>query len=173
MSFIHSTIVGHFDPATLSPGNINVSRAIDVEAAKKLLAEFGKHVEGQVEFRDGFAQCWWADGTIGHSKSTHDYAYRLAELLDCVAAEMPFCQIMYPDDAKQIQAEAWEEWRKQNPLPEPATTSPAVPRRPVPGPVPCPYCGELLRTGFARQCRHCKLDWHDPENLRRLDESRN
>ena len=31
--------------------------------------------------------------------------------------------------------------------------------------VPCPYCGELLRTAFAKQCRHCGMDWHDPANV--------
>jgi len=30
---------------------------------------------------------------------------------------------------------------------------------------PCPYCGELLRTAFAKQCRHCGADWHDPANV--------
>lgn len=26
---------------------------------------------------------------------------------------------------------------------------------------PCPYCGEPLRTPTAKQCRHCRMDWHD------------
>lgn len=26
----------------------------------------------------------------------------------------------------------------------------------------CPYCGQELRTLTAKQCRHCKMDWHDP-----------
>ena len=30
---------------------------------------------------------------------------------------------------------------------------------------PCPYCGQPLRTAFAKQCRHCGTDWHDPENV--------
>lgn len=30
---------------------------------------------------------------------------------------------------------------------------------------PCPFCGEELRTKDARQCRHCKRDWHDPDNV--------
>jgi hypothetical protein len=30
---------------------------------------------------------------------------------------------------------------------------------------PCPYCGEPLRTAFAKQCRHCGADWHDPANV--------
>jgi hypothetical protein len=29
-------------------------------------------------------------------------------------------------------------------------------------PVPCPYCGKLLASGRAKQCLHCKADWHDP-----------
>ena len=30
---------------------------------------------------------------------------------------------------------------------------------------PCPYCGQALRTKFAKQCRHCGMDWHDSENV--------
>ncbi len=33
--------------------------------------------------------------------------------------------------------------------------------------VPCPYCGETLRTAIARQCRFCKMDWHDAQNIHR------
>jgi hypothetical protein len=28
-------------------------------------------------------------------------------------------------------------------------------------PTPCPYCGQLLRTSRAKQCRKCGRDWHD------------
>ena len=30
---------------------------------------------------------------------------------------------------------------------------------------PCPYCGSPLRTQLAKQCRFCRRDWHDPENV--------
>lgn len=33
----------------------------------------------------------------------------------------------------------------------------------------CPYCGEELRTPQAKQCRHCQMDWHDPENVHRRE----
>jgi len=29
---------------------------------------------------------------------------------------------------------------------------------------PCPYCGGQLVTALAKQCRHCFMDWHDPDN---------
>ena len=31
--------------------------------------------------------------------------------------------------------------------------------------IPCPFCGELLRTSEAKQCRFCLRDWHDENNL--------
>lgn len=44
--------------------------------------------------------------------------------------------------------------------------------RPIPpegvNPAPCPYCGEPLRTALAKQCRHCKRDWHDAYAVTRL-----
>jgi hypothetical protein len=30
---------------------------------------------------------------------------------------------------------------------------------------PCPFCGMPLRTSLAKQCRHCRRDWHDPDKL--------
>jgi len=33
---------------------------------------------------------------------------------------------------------------------------------------PCPYCGQTLRTPVAKQCRHCRMDWHDVENPIRM-----
>jgi hypothetical protein len=45
------------------------------------------------------------------------------------------------------------------------------PKIPTTGPpAPCPYCGEPLRTHYAKQCRFCKRDWHDPSNVRNLGE---
>ena len=29
---------------------------------------------------------------------------------------------------------------------------------------PCPYCGQLLRTPRAKQCRARGMDWHDADN---------
>jgi hypothetical protein len=35
--------------------------------------------------------------------------------------------------------------------------------KPSPSRPPCPYCGKPLRTPLARQCQHCLMDWHDPD----------
>ena len=33
---------------------------------------------------------------------------------------------------------------------------------------PCPFCGKTLRTPAAKQCRFCKRDWHDEDNIKWL-----
>jgi hypothetical protein len=42
-------------------------------------------------------------------------------------------------------------------------------KRRISGPLfeatPCPNCGATLRTRNAKQCRKCRRDWHDPENV--------
>ena len=42
-------------------------------------------------------------------------------------------------------------------------------KRRISGPLyevtPCPYCGGMLRTRLAKQCRHCGRDWHDPDHV--------
>lgn len=35
--------------------------------------------------------------------------------------------------------------------------------------IPCPHCGEALRTPLAQQCRFCGMDWHDPERVYRRE----
>jgi hypothetical protein len=32
----------------------------------------------------------------------------------------------------------------------------------------CPYCNQPLRTLYAQQCRHCQMDWHDPDHPTKL-----
>jgi hypothetical protein len=162
LSLIHSTIVGHFDPATLGRFGRRPVRSLDVDAAKELLNRFPPYVASRVEFLDGYAECWWADRSLNVSDDVYKYAYLLAREQNCIAAETPVCYITYPDEAKQIQADAWQRWRDENPPQERESAGPPVFNPPAPG--PCPYCGQPLRTAIARQCRFCKMDWHDPTN---------
>jgi len=166
MSFIHTTIVGHFDPATLSPINRTPSHPLNKDAVESLLSEYPVSVGEQVYWGDGYVECCWAGRcSLQTGKLVYEFAYKLAERECCIAAESPVCLITYPEEAKQIQAAAWEEWRKRNPPPEPKRALP--PAFNPPRPSPCPYCGNLLRTSMAKQCRFCKMDWHDPNNVHR------
>lgn len=45
---------------------------------------------------------------------------------------------------------------------------PILPPVQWPGP-PCVYCGEPLRTKLAKQCFECGMDWHDSDNVYRLE----
>ena len=172
MSLIHSTIVGHFDSRTLNARDRRPTRPIDTQAAKALLAEFPDHVASRGEFYDGYVECWWADRSFQISDAVYQYAYRLAESQGCIAAETPICTVTYPEHAKLQQAKLWEQQAEkcrhlegQTPKREP---SPFVgPIFNPPKPAPCPYCGAPLRTAIARQCRFCKMDWHDPQNIHR------
>jgi hypothetical protein len=58
-------------------------------------------------------------------------------------------------------AEGWEEWEY--------TFEPETEPAPEPEAAPCPYCGGPLRTPLAKQCRHCRRDWHDPNQLKYLE----
>ncbi len=160
MSFIHYTIVGHFDPATLSPSNIAPLRPLDENAVDALLGEYPDTVREQVDWHDGYVQCCWAGGfphQIG--ELVHEFAYKLAEREHSVAAESPVLYITYPEEAKQIQAAKWRVLREKNPPPEAKPPMPPAFNPPESG--PCLYCGKPLRTSLAKQCRFCKKDWHD------------
>ena len=163
MSLIHSTIVGHFDPSTLTARNRETTRPINVDAARVLLAQSPQHVASRIEFHDGYVECWWVDSSLEFNAAAHEYAYRLAELEQCIVAETPVSQITYPEDAKLQQMKAWQGRRRQAPSPEP--TPHGLPTFAPPKPGPCPYCCEQLRTAISCYCRHCKMDWHDPANI--------
>lgn len=119
MSFVHSTIIGHFDPVQLSGRNRTTLRPLDLVAARTLLAEYAPSVEPHVEFKDGYAECWWANSASPFHKDVYEYAMRLAKQQNCVAADTPGCVITYPDDAVRSQGEAWKELREKMPPPEP------------------------------------------------------
>ena len=54
---------------------------------------------------------------------------------------------------------AWAKiWVQHNGVPDPDWVLP-----------PCPFCGQLLRTPAAQQCRHCFREWHGIASNRDLD----
>ena len=110
MSFIHYTIVGHFDAATLNPSNIVPMRPLSKSSVESLLAESDPEIAKYIDYHDGYLQCCWTGG-FSHAIGTfvHDFAYKLAARENCVGAELPFCLIEYPPEAVETQRRIFAE----------------------------------------------------------------
>ncbi len=106
MSFIHYTLVGHFDPCTVYPQRLTVARPIDHARVARLLAEYPTDVASRVTLQDGYAYCQWAAGG-DISDQVFEFAYRLAREEGCLAIENGR-QVMYPPEAARAQGEVWE-----------------------------------------------------------------
>jgi len=95
MSFIHATIVGHFDPMMIQPNALLPLRPLDPTRFKALLTEFGEGVARCVQLNDGYAYCEW---TAGHAPPERvlEFARRLCEAEGCLEMDSPHCIISYP-----------------------------------------------------------------------------
>jgi hypothetical protein len=122
MSFIHATIVGHFDPLTVQPRAMTPLRPIDPSRFEALLAVFGEGVARCVRLHDGYADCEW---TAGHAPAERviEFARRLAEAEGCLAMETPFCLITYPPAAVAAQAEQIRLFQAENKQAEPGAAA--------------------------------------------------
>ena len=110
MSFIHYTIVGHFDPATLNPSNIAPTQPLSRSVVETLLAESDPQIADHIEYRDGYVQCCWAGAfALSIGKLVHEFAYKLAQRENCIGAELPLCLIEFPPEAAEIQRRAFAE----------------------------------------------------------------
>jgi len=107
MSFVHDTIVGHFDPATLFPDRpLKPVQPLERRVVEALLAEYPPEAREQVEFADGYVVVHWAPCHVKWMKTVRSIAYRLAEQENCIAAESPLYVITYPESAQEIQGKA-------------------------------------------------------------------
>jgi hypothetical protein len=107
MSFVHYTIIGHFDPETLFPDRpLKPTRSLEAVTVARLLSECPPEVREQVEFSDGFVIVHWARCHVKWVEAVRQFGYRLAEQENCVSAESPFYFITYPPWAEQAQRRA-------------------------------------------------------------------
>jgi hypothetical protein len=107
MSFVHDTIVGHFDPATLFPNRpLRPERPLDPRAVEGLLARYCPELADQVDLMDGYVRARWAPCPRWLRRKVCEFAYRLAEQEGCVAAESPLYMICYPSTAAKLQRKA-------------------------------------------------------------------
>ena len=99
--------MGHFEPATLFPDRpLQPVRSLDTRAVEAMLAECPPEVRDHVEFGDGYVAVQWAPCHMKWMEKVHQFAYRLAEQQQCIAAESPFYFIAYPKSAQQTQQKA-------------------------------------------------------------------
>lgn len=106
MSFVHYTLVGHFDPRTVSASHLACAKPIDLDRVARLLAEYPSEVAARVTIGNGYVRCQWATGG-DMSDQVFEFAYRLAREEGCLAVENGK-QVMYPPEAARVQAEKWE-----------------------------------------------------------------
>jgi hypothetical protein len=102
MSFVHYSIVGHFnpdDPESISPRHAPVpTRFLDADRFAELLASYGEEVSQCVVLRDGYACCEWSSD---RSRRTFEFAERLADAEGAIVLESPFHVVRYPPEAAQ------------------------------------------------------------------------
>lgn len=116
MSFIHYTLVGHFDPRSIHR-NLAVSRPIDAARVAQLLAEYPAGVAELVGVEDGHVWCQWAPAG-GLTEPVREFAYRLAREEGCLAVENNRVVVFPPEAAAAQQAEferLQTEQRRANP----------------------------------------------------------
>lgn len=115
MGFIHHTIVGHFAPSTLNASNLSVSKPLDRQSVDDLLATFPPEIAQNVQYADGYVRCKWAGSSPpAISRTVHKFAHSLAKRELCVVAELPYCDIEYPESARVTQAKEQEFFRERS-----------------------------------------------------------
>ena len=106
MSFIHYTLVGHFNPRAT---NFRVcARPIDLNRVQRLLGEYPQEVADLVTLQDGYARCQWVPAPRDITDLVIEFAYRLAREEGCVAAENGR-EVTYPPEAAREQGEVFEQ----------------------------------------------------------------
>ena len=105
MSFIHYTLVGHFDPRAVHR-SLEVSRSIDPGQVDRLLAQYSAGSAEFVSIGNGYARCQWAPAG-GLMEAVREFAYRLASETHCLAVEN-MRVVGFPPEAVAAQQAEWD-----------------------------------------------------------------
>jgi hypothetical protein len=104
MSFVHATLVGHFDLSTVgrrrSPA---VHRPLQKDIVDRLLHRYGSEVAACVWLQDGYAHCQWAPGP----RIVNEFAEELARETGATLVDWNRMVVIGPPEA----ISAWEDAR--------------------------------------------------------------
>jgi hypothetical protein len=102
MSWVHYTLVGHFDPAAeLWPLAQKPARPIDADLLNRLLAEYPKEVAACLRFPNGCVRWTLSVQSSAVSDQLHEFARRLVDAGGGVTSDGRL--IEYPPQAVQVQ----------------------------------------------------------------------
>lgn len=106
MSFVHATLVGHFDPRTvLVQKKPVILKPLEMALVQRLLAEFGEGVARCIWIENGYAHCQWAPAA-GAMGRVIEFAERLARESGAVMVNWNHMLVTHPPEAVRAQEEA-------------------------------------------------------------------
>jgi hypothetical protein len=106
MSFVHYTLVGHFDPSTLFPDRpLTPIRPLSNALIESTLDELSPDLHTLVSRCDGYVTVEWSSAGR-RSTELSRFTRLLAERAECVTAESPLYIITWPEWAKTEQVNA-------------------------------------------------------------------
>ena len=101
---VHRLTVGHLDPVAVERRQLVPTKALDMDAVNRLLAELGeKDAEGnitlggcKVEFKNAAISCPWRGG--GTNRVVEEFALRMHKETGCVIADVGGYRVVRPEE---------------------------------------------------------------------------
>src|SRR5262245_34786697 len=102
MSFVHYTIVGHFDPEKIFPNRpLCALRPLDDGMIRAALNDLPREVQESIGFEEGYMVVQWSSLRFENSEKACNFAYRVAAQERCIAVESMGYRVTFPLSAQE------------------------------------------------------------------------